>query len=134
MNGYTNKKGEAVAGLGGNFAYLRTHRLATETLFSTIQHDAIWTALQLIHAESLSPFVADAPMQQAKLTTSRICYLPKINAEVLQVLAELMNGDATLIVYAWQPGLLRQHFEDERWSFLPIPKFLVDRFGNGSKG
>jgi hypothetical protein len=38
-----------------------------------------------------------------------------------------------LIVYTWQPGLLRQHFDDDRLSFLPIPQFLVDRFGTGSK-
>ncbi|MBS4050448.1 MAG: site-specific DNA-methyltransferase [Methylomonas sp.] len=124
--GFKNRKGT-----GGNFAYLRTHRLPTETLFSSIQHDAIWTALQLIHAESLSPFDADAPVQQAELASSRVCYLPKINDQALQSLTELMTADATLIVYVWQPGLLRQHFEDERWSFLPIPRFLVGRFGSG---
>ncbi|MDD5321572.1 MAG: DNA methyltransferase [Methylococcales bacterium] len=49
MQGYTNKKGEAVVGLGGDpatelmtgFAYLRTNRLPAETLFSSIQHEAI---------------------------------------------------------------------------------------------
>ena len=56
MQGYTNKKGEAVAGLGGDFAYLRAHRLPAETLFSQIQHQQIWTALQLIHNSTLSTF------------------------------------------------------------------------------
>lgn len=134
IQGYTNKKGEDVAGLGGNFAYLRTQRLANETLFNSIQHEAIWTALQLIHTESLSPFVADAPMQQATLENSAVLYLPKINDDALQRLRELISADLTLTVYAWQPGLLKQHFQDERLSFLPIPQFLVDRFGNGSKG
>ncbi|MFM8342256.1 MAG: DNA methyltransferase, partial [Methylomonas sp.] len=32
--GYTNKKAETVTGLGGNFAYLRTQRLPSETLFN----------------------------------------------------------------------------------------------------
>jgi len=129
MQGYSNKKGEAVAGLGGSFAYLRTHRLPAETLFSSIQHEAIWTALQLIHGESLSPFAADALIQQTELENSKVLYLPKINEAVLQALNTLIAADLTLIVYAWQPGLLRQHFQDERLSFLPIPQFLVDRFG-----
>jgi hypothetical protein len=133
IQGYTNKKGEVVAGLGGGFAYLRTHRLPAETLFSSIQHEAIWTALQLIHAESLSPFVADALIQQADLENSTVLYLPKINDAVLQALNTVLVSASTLVVYAWQPGLLRQHFEDDRLSFLPIPQFLVDRFGIGSK-
>ncbi|MDO9162387.1 MAG: site-specific DNA-methyltransferase [Methylococcaceae bacterium] len=133
IQGYTNKKGEVVAGLGGGFAYLRTHRLPAETLFSSIQHEAIWTALQLIHAESLSPFVADALIQQADLENSTVLYLPKINDAVLQALNTVLVSALTLVVYAWQPGLLRQHFEDARLSFLPIPQFLVDRFGTGSK-
>jgi adenine-specific DNA-methyltransferase len=141
MQGYTNKKGEAVDGLGCDpstgfgigFAYLRTNRMPAETLFSSIHHEAIWTALQLIHAESLSPYVADALIQQAALENSTVLYLPKINEAVLQALNEAIGAASTLAVYTWQPGLLRQHFEDDSLSFLPIPQFLVDRFGAGSK-
>ncbi|MCX7086433.1 MAG: site-specific DNA-methyltransferase [Methylococcales bacterium] len=133
MQGYTNKKGEAVAGMGGSFAYLRTRRIPAETLFSHIQHEAIWTALQLIHADSLSPFVVNTLIQQAVLENSTVLYVPKINAELLQRLCVLMANAASLLIYTWQPGLLRQHFDDDRLSFLPIPQFLVDRFGAGSK-
>jgi adenine-specific DNA-methyltransferase len=129
MQGYTNKKGEAVAGLGGSFAYLRTRRLPVETLFSSIHHEAIWTALQLIHAENLSPFATDALIQQAVVENSMVLYLPKINEAVLQVLNEAIGTASTLVIDTWQPGLLRQHFDDDRLSFLPIPQFLVDRFG-----
>ena len=129
MQGYTNKKGETVAGLGGSFAYLRTRRLPVETLFNTIQHEAIWTALCVIHAESLSPFVADAQLQQAVLENSTVLYLPSINETVLQALTAVSATASMLIIYTWQPGLLRQHFDDDRLSFLPIPQFLVDRFG-----
>ncbi len=129
----TPKGVKNVEGLDGNFAYLRTNRLPAETLFSSIQHEAIWTALQLIHAESLSPFAADAPVQQAVLENSTVLYLPKINETVLGALNTVRETASTLVVYSWQPGLLRQHFEDHRLSFLPIPQFLVDRFGAGSK-
>jgi adenine-specific DNA-methyltransferase len=141
MQGYTNKKHVAVAGLGSDpsnglrtgFAYLRTHRLPVETLFSSIHHEAIWTALQLIHSESLSPFVTDALIQQVLLENSTVLYLPNITERVLQSLNTVCATASTLVVYTWQPGLLRQHFDDDRLSFLPIPQFLVDRFGTGSK-
>ncbi|MEI6269980.1 MAG: site-specific DNA-methyltransferase [Methylococcaceae bacterium] len=129
----TPKGVKTVEGLDGNFAYLRTRRLPAETLFNCIQHEAIWTALQLIHAESLSPFIADALIQQAVLENSTVVYLPNINERTLQCLHDACTTAATLIVYTWQPGLLRQHFDDDRLSFLPIPQFLVDRFGIGSK-
>jgi hypothetical protein len=48
---------------------------------------------------------------------------------VLQVLNEAIGSSSTLVIYTWQPGLLRQHFDDDRLSILPIPQFLVDRFG-----
>jgi adenine-specific DNA-methyltransferase len=128
VSGFKNTKGT-----DGGFAYLRTNRMPAETLFNSIHHEAIWTALQLIHAESLSPYMADALIQQAALENSTVLYLPKINEAVLQVLNEAIGVTSTLVVYTWQPGLLRQHFEDDRLSFLPIPQFLVDRFGGGSK-
>ena len=49
MTGYRNKKGEAVEGLGGSFAYLRARRLPSATMFHRIQHESIWMALTMIH-------------------------------------------------------------------------------------
>ena len=119
--------------MGGSFAYLRTRLLPVETLLSSIEHEAIWTALQLIHGERFSPFVADAPVQQTELENTTVLYLPIINELVVQALSALLTNASTLVIYAWQPGLLRQHFNDDRLSFLPVPQFLVDRFGSGSK-
>ncbi|MDD5274348.1 MAG: site-specific DNA-methyltransferase, partial [Methylovulum sp.] len=133
MQGYSNKKGEAVAGLGGGFAYLRSHRHPVETVFNSIRHEAIWTALCLIHTETLSPYLADALIQHLDLANSALLYLPKLNEAVLVALNTVMADAPTAMVYTWQPGLLRQHFEDGRLSFLPIPQFLVNRFGNGGQ-
>jgi len=129
----TPKGVKNVEGLDGNFAYLRTKRLPIETLFSSIHHETIWTALQLIHAESLSLYVIDALIQQVVVENSTVLYLPNINETVLQSLNAMCATASTMVVYTWQPGLLRQHFDDDRLSFLPIPQFLVDRFGTGSK-
>lgn len=134
VQGYSNKKGEDVAGFGGGFGYLRTQRLPAETLFTRIQHDAIWSALQLIHADTLSPYVADALFQQAPLENSMVVYLPKNQPAALQAIRTLLDNESTVIAYSWQPGQLREHIEDARLSVLPIPQFLVDRFGSGVKG
>ncbi|WP_019867927.1 hypothetical protein [Methylovulum miyakonense] len=122
-----------MAGLGKGFAYLRSHRHPAETLFNSIPHEAIWTALCLIHAETVSPYNADSLVQKLGLETATVLYLPKINEIVLEALTTALANTSTLLIYSWQPGLLRQHFEDERVSFLPIPQFLVDRFGNGGQ-
>ncbi len=68
ITGYRNKKGEWVEGLGGDllktrgasFAYLRARRIPAETILSQIEHEQVWTALQLIHTETLAPFDATA--------------------------------------------------------------------------
>lgn len=124
-------KVNVVTGMGGGFAYFRTHRHPTETLFNSIQHEAIWTALQLIHTETVSPFDSNALIQRLEHDNTTVLYLPKINEAVLKDMQALIANGSILVIYSWQPGLLRQHFEDDRISFLPIPQFLVDRFGNG---
>jgi adenine-specific DNA-methyltransferase len=63
--GYTNKKGQSVAGLGGGFAYLRCRRIPAATVFRGIEHAQVWTALQLIHDMALTPYQAELPMQTA---------------------------------------------------------------------
>lgn len=64
--GYTTKKGEATAALGGGFAYLRCRRIPAATVFRGIQHAQVWTVLQLIHDVALSPYQAALPMQTAQ--------------------------------------------------------------------
>jgi len=139
VQGYVNKKGEPVAGLGGDpstplstgFAYLRTARLPGETLFTRIQHADIWIALQLIHAECFSPFDADAAVQILQLDGATVVYLPRNTPEALAALQALLDEGSTVVAYSWQPGQLRQHVQDDRLGVLPIPQFLVDRFGCG---
>ncbi|HET6545227.1 MAG TPA: site-specific DNA-methyltransferase, partial [Rhodanobacteraceae bacterium] len=55
MGGYTNAKGDAVTGFGGNFAYLRAQRVARHRLAKRLGHVEIWNALQLIHDLPLDP-------------------------------------------------------------------------------
>ncbi len=129
VTGYTTKKGEATAGLGGGFAYLRCRRIPAATVFRGIQHAQIWTALQLIHDVALSPYEAALPMQTAHGKRSVVIYLPKVSDPMLAALQTAIHGAGQAVVYSWQPALLAQRMTDPRVSFEPIPAFLVNRFG-----
>lgn len=141
ITGYRNKKGEWVEGLGGDllatqgasFAYLRARRIPAEMILSRIEHEQIWTALQLIHTEALAPFDATALVQQAETENGVVLYVPKVSEAVIGILEQAIHDAGTAIVYSWQPGWLNQHIEDERASFQPIPQFLVNRFGLGAR-
>jgi adenine-specific DNA-methyltransferase len=141
ISGYRNKKGESIAGLGGDlltaqgagFAYLRARRIPAEIILSQIEHEQIWTALQLIHTETLSLFDAAALMQRAEIDNGAILYIPKISATFIDTVKQTIHDIGIVIVYSWQSALLRQYIEDERASFQPIPQFLSDRFGLGTR-
>jgi adenine-specific DNA-methyltransferase len=141
INGYRNKKNEWVEGLGGDllktrgasFAYLRARRIPAEMILSRIEHEQIWTALQLIHTETLTPFDATVLVQQAETENGVMLYVSKVSETVIGILEQAIYGAGTAIIYSWQPGWLNQHIEDERASFQPIPQFLVNRFGLGAR-
>ena len=141
ITGYRNTKGEWVAGLGGDllatqgagFAYLRARRIPAERVLSEIEHEQIWTALQLIHTETLTPFDAATLVQQAETENSVMLYIPKVSEAVIEILEQAIQDAGTAVIYSWQPGWLNQHIEDERASFQAIPQFLVNRFGLGAR-
>lgn len=129
ISGYNNKKGQAVAGLGGGFAYLRCRRIPAATVFRSIQHEQVWTALQLIHDVTLTPYQAKLPMQVAESKRGLVVYLPKLTESILDTVQETIHAVGQAVVYSWQPALLAQRLTDSRVAFEPIPAFLVNRFG-----
>ena len=120
-----------VDGTGGDFAYFRATRIPKGRVYEDIQDAQVWLALQLIHLETFQPFAADKPVQTAEFDHGLIAYCTKVNADTLAELEKLAADHAEVIVYAWQPALLRQQLMDMRFSFAPIPQFLLDRFGQG---
>ena len=141
ITGYRNKKGEWVEGLGGDllatrgagFAYLRARRIPAEMILSGIEHEQVWTALQLIHTEILTPFDAAALVHRAETDNGVMLYVPKVSAAVIGILEQVLQDAGTVVIYSWQPGWLNQQIEDERASFQAIPQFLVNRFGLGTR-
>ena len=127
--GYTNKKGEAVAGLGGEFAYLRTKRIPASRVFNDIQHEQVWRALQLIHSVPLADYENSAPVQLAGNADDRLVYVPKLSEEILEEVVRLASLGGRIVVYSWQPGQIKQRLVSSNVTFEKIPEFLVSKFG-----
>jgi adenine-specific DNA-methyltransferase len=122
---------------GGDFAYLRARRIPIETIFTKIQHDQVWSALQLIHAEMLTPYQKNAPFQSLESNKGNdaalVIYLPKITEVALEELKKKIKKGKEVVIYSWQPALMKERFEKPSVTVEPIPQFLVDRFGAGAK-
>jgi adenine-specific DNA-methyltransferase len=129
MQGYTNKKGEAVEGLGGSFAYLRTNRIPISRVFNDIQHEQVWRALQLTHGVPLAAYKEGALVQLAGNADDILIYVPKLSEPVLDEVARQAGLCRRLVVYSWQPGQIRQRVEASNVAFERIPEFLMNRFG-----
>lgn len=133
MRGYTNQKGEDIAGLGGSFAYLKTRRIASEKILREIKHPQVWTALQLIHGTELAAFNPELTVQELQTETQVVLYLCKLKKRELKAVLDLLKGKRKILVYSWQPALLSQYAEVKNLTCLPIPQFLVERFSKGAK-
>jgi adenine-specific DNA-methyltransferase len=127
--GYDNKKGEIVEGLGGSFAYLTTRRIPVSRVFNDIQHEQVWRALQLIHGVPLAGYNEGVLVQWAGNADDRLIYVPKLSESVLEEVARQAGLGGRLVVYSWQPGQIRQRVEAPNVAFERIPEFLMSRFG-----
>ena len=129
LGGYTNAKGQAVAGLGGGFAYLRTQRVLKHRLNLKLQHAEVWSALQLLHGKPLSPypgagFAADGDL--AYLADFRDASVARLHDWLAVSLADVPST-----LYSWSPERLRALIDAPQIRLLPIPQHLRDRFGRG---
>jgi len=130
INGHENKKGEMVAGLGGDFAYLRATRIPKGRVYENIQDAQVWLALQLIHLETFQPYSMKKTVQTAEFDHGLIAYCAKVNADTLAEIDRLAADHAEVIVYSWQPALLRQHLPATNLIVEAVPAFLLNRFGD----
>lgn len=127
--------GRAIEGYGkndplsGDFAYLRCRRIPAGELLE-IEHEEVWTALQMIHLETLRPF-ADTPFQSGGDDSARLVYVPRFTKAMLPALRETVDGATGAIVYSWQPETLRQHLPALHVQHEAIPENLARRFGLG---
>jgi len=113
--------------LGGDFAYLRCRRIAPGRLLD-IEHAQVWTALQMIHRDTLAPFGPDG-FSWAGDGESALAYVPRFSAALLPALRKAVAGCAAVTLYSWQPETLRQHIRAAHVQHEAIPESLARRFG-----
>jgi adenine-specific DNA-methyltransferase len=126
---YTTKKGlKEVPGLGGDVAYLRCRRLSPDRL-TEIDHAQVWTALQLIHCETVGEY-RDAALLEAGDDEQLLVYVPRFRRSDANKLVEAVKGSRAVIVYSWQPELIRQQLRGEpHVQVEAVPESLARRFG-----
>jgi len=130
LGGYTNAKGEAVPGLGGGFAYLRTQRLPRHRLTRRLGHAEIWNALRLMHR---FPIDATAPGTLAVVVAAdqALAYLPEWREPAVEQLLSWASDQAgkRCAIYSWTPQRLAERLPGH--DIQPIPETLQLRFGRG---
>jgi len=115
-------------GLGGDFAYLRCRRIAAGKLME-IDHSQVWTALQLTHLERLSEFRDESVLQTGD-DDQLLIYLPHFQAKDTPELKRAVESARAVIVYSWQPELIRQRLRQyQHVQVEAVPESLARRFG-----
>ena len=113
--------------LPGDFAYLRCRRIAPGRLLD-IEHEQVWTALQMIHLETVSAYAA-ADFLVAGDEQSRLIYVPRFTKALVPALRAAVKNCAAAVIYSWQPETLRQQVRATQVQHEAIPESLVRRFG-----
>ena len=114
-------------GLGGDFAYLRCRRIAPGRLVE-VEHAQVWTALQMIHRETLEPYAA-ADYLWAGDDEEALLYVPRFSLKLVATLRKKVKQSAAVVIYSWQPETLRQHIRAAHVQHEAIPESLAHRFG-----
>jgi adenine-specific DNA-methyltransferase len=127
IRGYGN-----APGLGGDFAYLRTRRIPAGQLLE-VDHAQVWTALQLMHRDTLAPF-APGKFCWAGDEDEAVMYLSRFRREDAPLLRKQVKHSAAVALYSWQPRAVAQHVRAGHVTHLPIPEILARRFGLGQGG
>lgn len=130
---YRTKTGsKAVAGLPGEFAYLQAKRVPRESVAIDIQHDQVWTVLQQLHANAISPFETTSELQilEGESGGPDLIYVPQLTSSALAALRDRFERSATpAVVYSWQSGLVLQEIKASHVRVEQIPDYLIGRFG-----
>jgi len=93
-----------------------------------IEHEQVWTALQMIHRDVLSPYrVGDFLIVQEE--DAALVYVPRFKKSFVSDLRDALKDCVSAVVYSWQPELLRQQLRASNVQHEAIPESLARRFG-----
>ncbi len=122
------REAKSVPGLGGDFAYLRCRRIEAGRLME-IDHAQVWTALQLIHCETLREY-AEEPILHSGDAEQLLIYVPRFQKNHAAALRKAVKESTAVIVYTWQPEVVRQTLRNQlHVQIEPVPESLARKFG-----
>lgn len=130
LEGYrvpTRKGTKEIDESAGDFAYLRTRRIAQGRMLG-IEHAQVWCALQMMHRETLLPF-CEEPYLISRRDDEAMVYVPRFSRELGAVLKKGLKPFTAVVLYSWQPDMLAQHVRTGNIQFEAIPESLERRFG-----
>lgn len=107
INGYGK-----VAGLGGEFAYLRAIRLTQGDLPWELTPELAWRTLCLRHGGGIAEMPVEPVAEIPGDGEAQIFFCPSTGEETLALLAERLSGPA--IIYSDRPGAIRDAFPSQR--------------------
>lgn len=119
-------------GLPGDFAYLRTRRIAWDDVLYELDDGALWTLLQLRHDRPVRPFDPAAPVQIAHPDPRRpadpiIAFLPRVTEEAVAQLRQLAVL-GSLVAFSPAPALLRDALAMPTVPVEQVPDRLLAEF------
>ena len=118
-------------GLGGDFAYLRCRRVPAGRLLH-LDHEAIWTALQLIHRDRLAPYDTGTPYQFSEEDGQALVYVPRFRRAEAEALRQRLDASASAAVFSWQPDALRQYVPGSHVQHESAAEYLARKFTLGA--
>lgn len=119
-----------VAGLGGDFAYLRARLIAEEDVLYDLDPPALWTLLQLRHGHPLRPYDSASPYQLSLAPTeaddmATLILAPQPSDDLFVALRTLPGP---LHVFTPTPGRLLDATDRPDLSVEAVPDRLLSEF------
>jgi adenine-specific DNA-methyltransferase len=119
------------AGLGGDFAYIRTRLIPEEDVVYDLDHGAVWTLLQLRQGHRLQSFDPNVAVQFSEPESpdvedaTTLVYAPIVTETVVAIVRDLAGA---VQVFTPTPGLLRDAIDRPNITIESVPDRLLAEF------
>jgi adenine-specific DNA-methyltransferase len=128
IEGYVSNKGEAIPGVGGNFAYLKAEHVPVHRLEERLADDMAWSHIQMRHHHPLTS--VGNPLSLSVFGNVAVAYLAKTHTQALDALRQALAEHPHLVVYTWTPAALDSLVSPDNIRAVPTAFTRAFRFGH----
>lgn len=129
--GYETEKGTSVPGLGGGFAYLKTHRVPLHRLVEGLNDEMVWNYALMSSGHPLSLFKGPLASSLREKDKDLVIYCADTKRKTLTALQELVQGHTGKVtIWTWVPKAVSTALEQaaERVGVVSVPDDLLRAF------